>query len=67
MMEFDHPLFFHPASDLLRILILLKIAVDEPFDFRCQFDGFELAFITLFSPPVGLPVSLLSAIAADLP
>ena len=69
MMEVDNPIFFQPASDLFRTPILLKIAVDEQFDFSCQLDGLGLVFMALCGQTIGLlvPIPSLSAIAAYLP
>ncbi len=69
MMEVDNPILFQPARDLFRTPILLKIAIDELFDFIGEFDGLGLVFMAFFGQTVGLivPVSPLSCIAAYLP
>ncbi len=67
-MELDNPLFFQPASDLIRTPILLKIARDELFDFGSDLDGLGVVFMASFGQAIDLfvPVSPLPTIAADL-
>jgi hypothetical protein len=54
MMELDNPIFFQPASDLVRTPILLKIAIDERHEFICELDGLGLVFMALFGQSIGL-------------